>query len=193
VKLPDEISRPSKFSHAQTILYEIEMLRFTVGAFAEADKEPDERSSWRNLECFLLHFRNLIEFFGKPQPRKNDLNIRMPEKIWPDSATRPCADVLNPLQREDLWNKYEAQVEDKISRYLQHCTEQRVDAKNWRVREMFEELDPLMSEFEKLLPDTHRPWKISLNPSVSVMGMRHSCSTASPAQVSALSSGLKRI
>jgi hypothetical protein len=180
MELPDESSRPSKFTNAETILYEVDMLRFTAGAFAEADKEPDERSSWRNLECFLLHFRNVIEFFGKPQPRENDLNIRMPEKIWPDPATRPSADALNQLHREDLWNKYEAQVEDKISRYLQHCTEQRVEAKSWTVREMFEELDPLISEFEKLLPDTRRPWKNSPNPSKIVMGMQHSYSTLLP-------------
>src|ERR1022692_3618281 len=123
MQLPVESSRPSKFTNAQTILYEIAMLRFTAGDLAKAD--TNDPSSWRNLECFLLHFRNLIEFFGRPKPsRVDDLNIRKPEKIWPDPATRPSADALTPLCRKDLFEKYEvrdkAQVDDKISRYLRH-------------------------------------------------------------------------
>ena len=61
---PAEIARPSTFTNAQTILYEIDMVRFAAGNFGN----PDGWGSWSNLECFLLHFRNLIEFFGK-QPR----------------------------------------------------------------------------------------------------------------------------
>jgi hypothetical protein len=190
VKPPDESSRPSKFTNAETILYEIDMLRFAAHSFGE----PDGWSSWRNLECFLIHFRNLIEFFGKPEPRQDDLSIQRPDTIWPDTATRPSAGTLKPLHREDLWDKYEVrsatQVNDKISRYLQHRTGQRVEGKSWRVREMFEELDPLMSEFEKLLPDKRCPWKNPPNPSVRVIGMQHSYSTASPTKATILSTGL---
>jgi hypothetical protein len=153
MKIPVETARPSKFTNAQTILYEIDMVRFAAGSLGEAK----DWSSWRNLECFLLHFRNLIEFFGKPQPRPTDLSIQWPERIWPDAATMPSAEALKRLHREDLWEKYEL-VEDRISRYLHHCTEQRVEGKNWKVREMFEGLNPLMSEFESLQPDKNRPW-----------------------------------
>lgn len=181
MNLPAEIARPSKFTNAQTILYEIDMVRFAAGNFGS----PDGWGSWSNLECFLLHFRNLIEFFGK-QPRGDDLSIQKPEAIWPDAAKRPSADTLKQLHREDLWEKYEVrdatQVNDKISRYLQHCTEQRVDAKSWRVREMFEELDPLMSEFEKLLPDGIRPWENPPDPNVRIVAMQETCSTATPPQ-----------
>jgi hypothetical protein len=181
---PIETSRPSKFTHAQTILYEIEMLKFAAGDF----EERTSWASWRNLECFLLHFRNLIEFFGKPQPRGNDLTIQRPDAIWPDSTTRPSAEVLNRLHREDLWAKYEGQgVNDKISRYLQHCTEQRVEDKNWRVREMFQELEPLMSEFENALPDKRRPWQSPANPQARVIAMQETYSTASPRRIAVLS------
>jgi hypothetical protein len=55
-----------------------------------------------------------------------------------------------------------------------------VDAKSWRVREMFEELDPLMSEFEKLLPDGIRPWENPPDPTVRIVAMQETCSTATP-------------
>ncbi|SRR5579862_6792309 len=183
MKPPVEIARPSKFTNAQTILYEIDMVRFTVGNLGKADGWD----SWCNLECFLLHFRNLIEFFGK-QPRGDDLSIQRPKAIWPDPARRPSPHTLKQFHREDLWEKYEvrdaSEVNDKISRYLQHCTEQRVDAKSWRVREMFEELDPLMSDFEKLLSD-RRPWKNPPTADVKVAAMLTSCSTASPHRLAA--------
>jgi hypothetical protein len=176
---PVEISRPSKFTNAQTILYEIDMLRFAAGKLVE-ENDP---SSWLTLECFLLHFRNLIEFFGN-SPSRDNLSIQRPDTIWPDPATRPSAEALRPLHREDLWEKYEVrnetQFNDKISRYLQHCTEQRVEGKNWRVREMFEELDTLMSDFENLLPDKTRPWLTHPRPSATVIVGPVSLSTATP-------------
>ena len=166
---PDESSRPGKFTNAQTVLYEIDMLRFTAGSFGK-ERGPEE---WRNLECFLLHFRNLIEFFGS-DPRGDNLNIKKPEAIWGNDM--PSANILKPLYRDDLWEKYEkrdpnntAIANDKISRYLHHCTEQRTDSKNWRVREMFEELAPTISKFEELLPKESRPWKTVLDPSPVVL------------------------
>jgi hypothetical protein len=179
---PVEMARPSKFTNAQTILYEIDMLKFAAGKLVE----QNDPSSWLTLECFLLHFRNLIEFFGK-EPRGDDLRIQRPETIWPNVATRPTAEALRRLYREDLWKKYEVrdatQLNDKISRYLQHCTEQRVEGKNWKVREMFEELQPTLSEFENLLTDKSRPWNNLSNQNrenAIVTGMPISCSTASP-------------
>ncbi len=61
-------SRPEKLSHAQTMLYEIDMLRET-GCQLEKDKWQGEFHKWVVLEAFLLHFRNLIEFFGRPDPK----------------------------------------------------------------------------------------------------------------------------
>ena len=152
MNLPNQVSRPSKYTNAQTILYEIDVLRFTAGRFQKSENEWGE---WSNLACFLLRFRNLIEFFGNPQPRRDDLNIQTPEKIWLDPATMPSPVQLASLHREDLWTKYEVrdprdqtQVNDKISRYLQHCTEQRVEGKEWKVGEMFAGLEPSMSKFE---------------------------------------------
>src|SRR5204863_7667702 len=111
-------------THAQTHLYENDSFRFAAGRLTE-------ENTWRNwldLECFLLHFRNLIEFFGNPNPRGDNLTILDPESLWPDSANKPTKEILERLYREDLWKKYEVrlpgEVNDKISRYLQHCTKQ---------------------------------------------------------------------
>jgi len=190
---PVEIARPSKFTHAQTVLYEIDMFRFAAGKLAE----QNDPSSWLTLECFLLHFRNLIEFFGK-EPRGDDLSIRRPETIWGlDATTRPTAEILARLRREDLWEKYEVrdttEFNDKVSRYLQHCTEQRVENKKWRVREMFEELQPTLAEFENLLTDNSRPWNNlpnQIRATAFVAGIPNSCSTASPNLIPSTSLGL---
>lgn len=152
-------SRPGKLSHAQTILYEIEMFRETARQL-EKDKWQGEFHKWVVLESFLLHFRNLIEFFGDPEPRDTDLSIERPDSFWTDSATRPAADVLAGLRKHDLWTKYEgANNPDSISKYLQHCTEYRIDAKDWAVSDMYNELRATVDEFERLLPDRRRPWR----------------------------------
>jgi hypothetical protein len=39
----------------------------------------------------------------------------------------------------------------RISQYLQHCTEKRIDAKNWPVAEMMNEIDPLLIWLEQQL------------------------------------------
>jgi len=157
--LPEDVilHRPQKLTDTQTILYEIDMLNFTASRL----EEGNDWQRWCNLECFLLHFRNLIEFFGK-QPTRDDLSIQRPENIWTHPATMPPLAQLKHLHREDLWKKYEVREkgwqDDKISRYLQHCTRQRVESKVWRVGVMLEELSPVLEEFESLLPDKHRPW-----------------------------------
>ena len=177
MNLPIHAERPGKLTHAQTILYEIDMLRLA----ADDLTQESEWNSWRNLECFLLHFRNLIEFFGKPISRDSDtLSIRRPEKIWEQPETQPSNEQLSRLRCEDLWNKYEerrkGEINDKISRYLKHCTEQRVVDKRWNVGEMFEEIRSVIAEFEKLLPNKHRPW------GELPRALLHSCPTLRPLQ-----------
>lgn len=151
----------TQLTHAHAILWEIDMLRFA----AESLGPEESFENWRNLECFLLHFRNLIEFFGKPKTKSDDLSICEPDVIWPDPTTRPPSGKLKELSGERLWRKYAAQKdsegnlnENNISRYLHHCTEQRVKSRKWQVREMFDEIKPLIDLFENLSPDKDRPW-----------------------------------
>jgi hypothetical protein len=154
-------SRPGNLSHAQTMLYEIDMLRETARQL-EKDKWQGDFHKWFVLEAFLLHFRNLIEFFGRPEPRDTDLSIEKPESFWIDAANRPADAVLAGLRKPDLWTKYEGTNNRySISKYLQHCTEHRIDAKEWPVSDMYNELSGTVDEFERLLPDKTRPWALS--------------------------------
>lgn len=147
--------RPEKQNHAQTVLYEIDLLRFAKIGLEKASTEGDE---WVYLEDFLLHYRNLIEFFGKPQRQQpsgngDDLSILWPDRIW--LAGRPDKAVLDTMTRLDLWEKYDTRDNpEAISKYLHHCTEQRVESRPpWQVNVMYEELRPTIERFESLLPE----------------------------------------
>jgi hypothetical protein len=69
---------------------------------------------------------------------------RVPDKADLDSMTRP-----------DLWEKYDTHDNDEsISKYLHHCTEQRVERRPpWQVNAMYDELRPIIEKFESLLPE----------------------------------------
>jgi hypothetical protein len=169
------VSRPPKLTHAQTILYESDMLAYAAGKLQEGNWQ-NEKDKWIYLESFLVHFRNLIEFFGRPDPRTDDLNIGKPESVWLDTTSRPEKAELDKLKRFDLWSKYEANRPDRISKYLQHCTVVRVGPKDWEVGAMYAELKPTLETFENLLPDKTRTWPV---PSVIVVAATLSASTAS--------------
>lgn len=167
------LSRSPKLTHTQTILYEIDMLRFTNNSARSGNGFDD----WRNLECFLLHFRNLIELFGKPKDARDTLSVQRPERFTDDLEKQR---QMKHLYRNDLWQKYEKRaMGDTISRYLQHCTEQRVQDKDWHVQEMFAELQPLMVKFEDLVDDKQRSWERSFPVQEVPLLSRDSCSTAS--------------
>ncbi len=168
------VSRPDKLSQIETILYEIDMLRYTASKLESRNIWDD----WSFLESFLLHFRNLIEFFGN-DPKGDNLSILRPEKFWSDRGI--SEEKLKELYRKDLWEKYEVRKEgqenDKISRYLHHCTEQRVQVKTWDVRGMLDELNPVITKFENLFP-SRRSWS---PPSKSIATLSQaSFSTATP-------------
>jgi hypothetical protein len=154
-------SRPAKEDHAQTVLYEIDMLRFARGRLEASSTEGDE---WVYLEDFLLHYRNLIEFFGKPLQKKENghLSILRSERIGPGHL--PDKAVLDSMTRPDLWEKYDTwDNPESISKYLHHYTEQRAEARPpWLVNAMYEELRPTIETFESLLPECVAPESANL-------------------------------
>jgi hypothetical protein len=75
-------SRPVKLSDTDTVVYEIDMLRFAATKLHERNWR-EEREAWVYLEGFLLHFRNLIEFLGKEKPSSTDLHITTFWKLVP--------------------------------------------------------------------------------------------------------------
>lgn len=146
-------SRRPKEDDAQTVLYEIDLLHFARKRLLSHEPWWQELDEWLYLEDFLLHYRNLIEFFGKQRNlRDDDLSISRPERIWPGHV--PDKGVLDFMTRPDLWEKYDtSDNKEAISKYLHHCTTQRTEAKDWDVSAMYEELRPIVEKFESLLPE----------------------------------------
>ncbi len=144
------LSRPKKLGHADTIRYEIDMVRFAAQRLAEMTLT--ERDAWVYLEAFLLHYRNLIDFLGSENPRSTDLHVT---NIWQLTNSTPPP-TLNELYAKGraLRARYEptdAQGGGRISQYLQHCTTKRTDAKDWAVTAMVDDIEPLLSEVKKHL------------------------------------------
>src|SRR5580658_10673111 len=149
MSMPLTLSRVNKLSHSDTILYEIYMLRFSCERMIRG-KWEHERDAWLCLESFLVHYRNLIEFLGKPQDEIKNGEIHI-TNIWRlEKVAAPNGVEEMHKKGQILWMKYERQ-EDRISRYLQHCTTKRVDAKDWQIDEMVSEIETLLSEVEKVL------------------------------------------
>jgi hypothetical protein len=155
------ISRIDKLNHHETLLYEIDMLRFTYRRMQSAWPEATEGDLWVYLESFLVHYRNLLQFFGKRSSIKTDLTIWHPELIWTQEsgldARRPSEDDLRLMQQvgSELWKKYEDRNNrrDTISRYLQHCTTFRIAFMQWHISEMMSELHRILELFETHLPE----------------------------------------
>lgn len=154
-RMPVIRSRPKKLNHADTVLYEIYMLRFAADRL-KREQWDDQKDAWAYLEAFLLHYRSLIEFLGKTTNiRRTDLHVTT---IWKLLKATPPEDESG-IHREGakLLAKYEG-VEDRISRYLNHCTTRRTDAKSWRIDEMSYEIEPLLAPVEAALrPRAHNP------------------------------------
>ncbi len=63
------VSRIDKLDQYQTVLYEIDMLRFAHERMLPPPWDgAREGDVWVYLESFLVHYRNLLEFFGKKSP-----------------------------------------------------------------------------------------------------------------------------
>jgi hypothetical protein len=156
--------RSRKKSQLDTIWYEISMLGFCHSELTNREKmsEPE-----RNLfiEGFLLHYRNLIQFFsGNPGKHRwqsdkvkfADLSTEDPEpwasrKLTPEEISQ--IQVPGRALEDAYWTD--------ISQFLQHCTERRfVEFWEWRLDEMFEKLNPIVAAFHKSfppMPEAQRP------------------------------------
>jgi hypothetical protein len=148
--MPLIFARPNKLDHAATVRYEIQMLRFTYQRLAE--QALVERDAWVYLESFLLHYRNLIDFLGSDRLRPGDLHVT---NIW------ARMNLTEPLNLDEIYangkklrakhEPLDSQGGGRISQYLQHCTEKRIDFKNWEVSTMYNEIEPLLSDVDKHL------------------------------------------
>lgn len=138
-----EYSRPEKGDHLSTIRYEIEMLEFCYqNLVSKLGKWGDIRMAWVCLEAFLLHYRNLVEFFGS----EGDLKVSDPE-VWANRKLSPEEIAL--ISNRNLCKKYRG----PISAYLQHCTKIRATIdRSWNVVAMFNEISGPIAKFRTLFP-----------------------------------------
>ena len=141
-------SRRPKESHLDTVRYEIDMLDFSVQRVVQQPQARDEGDRNVYLECFFVHFRNLLRFFSGTNHRKNDLSTAEPEHWSPKQLTEA---EIQALQRPA--RGLETRYFDQISAYIQHCTIERHENDiKWDVNGMYRELDVVIDEFERLFP-----------------------------------------
>src|ERR1700693_1351059 len=143
--------RSRKSSHLDTVHYEIDMLEYSFSRVAGQRELPEANMA---VQCFLLHYRNLIEFFSGAKHRKgSDISVADPG-VWAGRTLTPAE--LNSLQTpaqklcDDYWTE--------VSQFLQHCTERRYkELKEWNLEEMMDKLSPVLASFKKLFPPTATP------------------------------------
>jgi len=98
------------------------------------------------IEGFLLHYRNMIQFFGN----HSGLRAGKPED-W-STKTLSEAEVAS-IQDASLLHEYDGQ----ISQYLCHCTPIRAERDiEWKHIEMYGKIATLMTNFRKLFPPEPR-------------------------------------
>lgn len=164
------VSRPVKLSHLKTIFYEMDMLDYCFQRLLNG-KWGDERDYFLCIEGFLLHFRNLIEFFGND----HDLKAGEPE-VW--SPKELSEAELASIQDGRLNKRYNGQ----ISQYLSHCTKSRAERdRDWDHIAMYKEIEPLLQNMRRLFQAQRRP-----NREVSLL-RGDSASTATVSNFSILS------
>lgn len=172
--MPIACSRPPKLNDADTVLYEIYMFRFAAKRLVrETWEEPQD--AWVYLEDLLVHYRNLIEFLGKRNNiRDTDLHVTT---IWAKLGVAPPADLaIIHADGAKLWAEYE-EIEDRISRYLQHCTTKRTEAKNWLIDDMSEKIEPLLTKIVPVLQSQSHNVELPRIEVVEFLGP-HAASTA---------------
>jgi hypothetical protein len=152
---PRVASRPQKYSHLDTIHYEIDMLHYCYEQLRR-DSWPDQSSFNLCLEGFLLHYRNLCEFFASAKA----LKANQPE-VWCPNRN------LSPEEGASVQNTELDEVHNSpISRYLSHCSEIRAERdRTWTYGEMFDAMKPCMDSFRNLFPVKKIP-----NKEILIMG-----------------------
>jgi hypothetical protein len=129
------VARPMKMSEQATVEYELDMLRFAWERINTATANGvTDWYAYMYLECFLLHYRIVIQLLAANKPRSDDVSLAtffaQVKKNKRDEIER----IAKPLLR---------QYSDSISKYLAHCTTLRhTRDKAWRANEMYFELLP---------------------------------------------------
>jgi hypothetical protein len=132
------------------LAYEIKMVRETANALRGNGIGP---RSFRNamLETFLIHYRNLLDFFYADKKRSLAHDVRAADyvidaKRWRDR--RPHMDKEATSNRE------------RVNALLAHLTYRRLryEERNWSDRRMLRQIEELLAAFAEQLPPRRRRW-----------------------------------
>ncbi len=95
------VSRIDKAEHYQTVLYEIDMLRYSYSQILTPPDAAKDADVWAYLESFLVHYRNMLDFVGKAVASNTDLTLGHPEMIWsPGSGLTDRAPCQKTLEQD---------------------------------------------------------------------------------------------
>jgi hypothetical protein len=134
------VSGYTKTSAKDVIDYEIRMLNHCARRTLDVNTAELDDDQLAILEAFLLHFRILLEFFGRPNPRYVD-NLYF---------QRPASYDRTPTQAQlresgEIAERLEAQWGEKLNKYLAHPTVRRhLDKRSWPVDQMHDEMSRLI-------------------------------------------------
>ena len=128
--------------------YEVEMLIHSVQKLIDANQGGDTNDVNMGLESFLLHSRNLTEFFYFPKDRKKE-----------------CARAVDFIS-QDEWNRVRPQRDEEIKSFLKranhetsHLTYKRFygdpDDKRWKWGQYFLKLIKVIRSFLDNLPEKY--------------------------------------
>jgi hypothetical protein len=111
------VARPMKLSEQDTVKYEWDMLQFAWKQINKAAKNGvTDQYAYMYLECFLLHYRSLIQFLAVKGQRNGDLSLAT---FTADIQKATCDEI------ERLAKPLREKYSDSISKYLAHCTTRR--------------------------------------------------------------------
>ena len=121
------------------VQYEFDMIEWAYERFSGSPKSENERNAY--LECFLIHARNLLDFFVKPQNSRTD-DVLARHFFENDTQWQ---------QKEDGICTFVKKERDTIHKTVAHLTYERINEKTWDVRRIFNELESAKLMFLEML------------------------------------------
>jgi len=127
----------------KSIFYEIGMFRFAAGRLISGElKQGNAHDAF--LEVFLLHFRNLYEFFYE-EDKPDDLQLKDFSLTFDELDEATSKIEIDSLKPKEFGN-----IKQAINRSLSHITKTRLKYKPlWQISKMFCCMDKTIEAFEK--------------------------------------------
>lgn len=129
------------------VKYEFDMLEWTYLRLSN-DRASSKEEMNAYIECFLIHARNLTDFFAPRRSTQNDDVLANHffdnSEVWKSHESNLCQYIKS--QRSD------------INKTLAHLTYHRVKPKQWEGARIYDELRKAKDLFLELLTPERRKW-----------------------------------